>query len=43
MREYAEGGAQLIWGESYAVEREAREVAADYADTAFLMGSSGGP
>lgn len=43
MREYAEGGAQLVWGESYAVEREAREVAADYADTAFLMGSSGGP
>jgi basic membrane protein A len=30
MREYAESGAQLIWGESYAVEREAREVAADY-------------
>ncbi len=43
MREYAEGGAQLVWGESYAVEREAREVAADYAETAFLMGSSGGP
>lgn len=43
MREYAEGGAQLIWGEAYATEREAREVAADYSDTAFLMGSSGGP
>ncbi|MGB1389638.1 MAG: BMP family protein [Paracoccaceae bacterium] len=43
MREYAEGGAQLVWGESYAVEREAREVAGDYGDTAFLMGSSGGP
>lgn len=43
MREYAEGGAQLIWGESYAVEAEARAVAADYPDTAFLMGSSGGP
>ncbi|MEP2892656.1 BMP family protein [Tateyamaria sp.] len=43
MREYAESGTQLVWGESYAVEREAREVAADYADTAFLMGSSGGP
>jgi basic membrane protein A len=43
MREYAESGAQLIWGESYAVEREAREVAADYPETAFLMGSSGGP
>ena len=43
MREYAESGAQLVWGESYAVENEAREVAADYPDTAFLMGSSGGP
>lgn len=43
MREYAEGGAQLVWGESYAVEREAREVAGDYPNTAFLMGSSGGP
>jgi basic membrane protein A len=43
MREYAEGGSQLVWGESYAVEREAREVAGDYPDTAFLMGSSGGP
>lgn len=43
MREYAESGVSLIWGESYAVEREAREVAADYPETAFLMGSSGGP
>lgn len=43
MREYAESGVGLVWGESYAVEREAREVASDYPDTAFLMGSSGGP
>ena len=43
MREYAEAGAQLVLGESYAVENEAREVAADYPDTAFLMGSSGEP
>ncbi|MGB5864958.1 MAG: BMP family protein [Sulfitobacter sp.] len=43
MREYAESGVALVWGESYAVEREAREVAQDYPDTAFLMGSSGGP
>ncbi len=43
MREYAESGVQLIWGESYAVENEAREVASDYPDVAFLMGSSGGP
>ena len=43
MREYAESGAQLVWGESYAVERDARAVAKDYPETAFLMGSSGGP
>lgn len=43
MREYAEAGAGLVWGESYAVEAEARKVAADYPATAFLMGSSGGP
>lgn len=43
MREYAEQGMDLIVGESYAVEREARDVAADYPDTAFLMGSSGEP
>ena len=43
MREYADQGVQLIWGESYAVETEARQVAADYPKTAFLMGSSGGP
>ncbi|RMD61467.1 MAG: BMP family ABC transporter substrate-binding protein [Alphaproteobacteria bacterium] len=43
MRQYAESGAQLIVGESYGVEREARQVAKDYPETAFLMGSSGGP
>ena len=43
MREYADQGAQLIVGEAYAVEREARAVAQDYPDTAFLMGSSGEP
>ncbi len=43
MREYAEGGAKLIVGEAYAVENEARQVAADYPDTRFLLGSSGGP
>ncbi|MCX8999379.1 BMP family protein [Rhizobiaceae bacterium BDR2-2] len=41
MREYAEQGAKLIIGEAYAVERQAREVAADYPDTAFVLGSSG--
>lgn len=43
MREYAEGGAQLIIGETFPVERQAREVAGDYPETAFVMGSSGGP
>jgi basic membrane lipoprotein Med (substrate-binding protein (PBP1-ABC) superfamily) len=40
MREYAEGGYDLIVGEIFGVEQEAREVAADYPDVAFLMGSS---
>ncbi|WP_176085094.1 BMP family protein [Martelella sp. HB161492] len=43
MREYAEQGMDLIIGEAYAVESEAREVAADYPDTAFVLGSSAGP
>ena len=40
MREYAEQGHKLIIGEVFAVEQEAREVAAEYPDVAFLMGSS---
>lgn len=43
MREYAEGGVQLILGEVFGVEDAARSVATDYPDTAFLMGSSFGP
>lgn len=43
MREYAEGGAQLIVGEVFGLERAARSVAKDYPETAFLMGSSFGP
>ena len=43
MREYAEQGIQLVVGESYAAETEARQVAADYPKTSFLMGSSGKP
>ena len=43
MREYAEGGADLIVGESFAVEKAARDVAEDYPDVRFLMGSSGKP
>ncbi|MEZ5779049.1 MAG: BMP family protein [Paracoccaceae bacterium] len=40
MREYAEQGYQLIVGEIFGVEQEAREVADEYPDTAFLLGSS---
>ena len=40
MREYADQGCKLIVGESYAVETEARQVAAAYPKTNFLMGSS---
>lgn len=43
MREYAEDGRRLIVGESFPIERQAREVAADYPATSFLFGSSGGP
>ncbi|MDX0477230.1 BMP family ABC transporter substrate-binding protein [Sinorhizobium medicae] len=41
MREYAEQGVRLIIGEAYAVEKQARDVAADYPETAFVLGSSG--
>jgi basic membrane protein A len=40
MREYAEAGNKLILGEVFGVEEAARSVAADYPETAFLMGSS---
>lgn len=40
MREYAEAGHDLIIGEVFGVEDAAREVALDYPNTAFLMGSS---
>ncbi|WP_371156058.1 BMP family protein [Jannaschia sp. 2305UL9-9] len=40
MREYAESGVGLIVGEVFGAEAEAREVAADYPEVAFLMGSS---
>lgn len=43
MREYAEQGKDLVVGEAFAVERAARKGAADYPETAFLMGSSFGP
>lgn len=40
MREYAERGYNLIIGEIFGVEQEAREVATEYPGTAFLLGSS---
>ncbi|SJZ93499.1 Basic membrane lipoprotein Med, substrate-binding protein (PBP1-ABC) superfamily [Enhydrobacter aerosaccus] len=40
MRQYAEGGQQLVFGEVFGVERAARTVAKDYPKTAFVMGSS---
>ncbi len=40
MREYCESGVKLIVGEIFGAEAEAREVAAEYPDVAFLMGSS---
>ena len=40
MREYAEAGNKLILGEVFGVEQAARDVARDYPDVAFLMGSS---
>ncbi|MCF8479374.1 MAG: BMP family protein [Rhodospirillum sp.] len=40
MREYSEAGHDLIIGEAFAVEQAARQVAADYPDKAFLLGSS---
>lgn len=40
MREYAEAGKRLVVGEAFGVERAARQVAQDYPETAFLMGSS---
>ena len=40
MREYAEQGIELVVGEIFGVEQEAREVVPDYPDVAFLLGSS---
>jgi len=40
MREYAESGVDLVFGEVFGLERAARKVAADYPETAFVMGSS---
>ncbi len=40
LREYCESGVKLIVGEIFGAEQEAREVAAEYPDVAFLLGSS---
>ena len=38
LREYAESGVNLIVGEAFGISREARKVADDYPNVAFLMG-----
>ncbi|HIP78652.1 MAG TPA: BMP family ABC transporter substrate-binding protein [Kiloniellaceae bacterium] len=43
MREYAEGGVDLVVGEAFGISREARRVADDYPEIAFLMGDPGVP
>ena len=43
LREYSEGGAKLIVGEAFGISREARKVAKDYPEVAYLMGDSFGP
>ncbi len=43
MREYANGGNNLIVGEAFAVEAAARKVAKDFPKVSFLLGSSGKP
>ena len=43
MREYSEGGYQLIMGDAFGAERIARRVAADYPDVAYVFGSGIGP
>ncbi len=41
MREYAESGVQLIVGEAFGISKEARKVAEDYPEIAFVMGDPG--
>ena len=40
MREYCEQGMQLVVGEIFGAEQEAREVCTEYPNVAFLLGSS---
>ena len=43
LREYAEGGYDLIMGDSFGTERITRRVARDYPKVAFTFGSGIGP
>lgn len=43
MREYAEGGQDLVMGDAFGAERIARRVARDYPKIAFTFGSGIGP
>lgn len=43
LRQYGEQGMHLIVGEAFHDEALTRQIALDYPDTAFLMGSSGRP
>jgi basic membrane protein A len=43
LREYAEGGQQLIMGDAFGAERSARRAARNYPDVAFVFGSGIGP
>ena len=38
LREYAESGVKLIVGEAFGISKEARKVADEYPEVAFLMG-----
>ncbi len=43
MREYAESGVALVVGEAFGIDPEARQVADDYPNIAWLMGSPAKP
>ena len=43
MREYAQGGYDLVLGDAFAAERESRRTAKQFPKTAFLFGSGAGP
>ncbi|RWC04598.1 BMP family protein [Mesorhizobium sp.] len=43
MREYAQGGYELVLGDAFAAERESRRTAKQFPNVAFLFGSGAGP